>query len=211
MCFKIIKKYKLNDYINNIGIILGFSFVIYNLICFLIFFFIFLKSIKIKIFKLYINITPKKNIIIFNNSSHNNKANKLKKTKKKQKYINGIDKNISKNNDKYSRNNKNEKFEFEINSFTKIHYEKLKNIESNISNVKFDYSFNDDNNIDKDDYNNLPFTQSLRLDKRNIFLTFANIFKMKIEIIIILFYPKKFTNTLLKLSTYFLNLLFNIL
>ena len=38
---------------------------------------------------------------------------------------------------------------------------------------------------------------------------FVNIFKMKIEIIVILFYPEKFTNILLKLSTYFLDLLFN--
>ena len=38
---------------------------------------------------------------------------------------------------------------------------------------------------------------------------FVNIFKMKIEIILIFFYPEKFTNILLKLSTYFLNLLFN--
>ena len=38
---------------------------------------------------------------------------------------------------------------------------------------------------------------------------FVNIFKMKIEIIVILFYTEKFTNILLELSTYFLDLLFN--
>ena len=83
MCFKIIKKSKLNDYINNIGLILGFSFEIYNLIAFLLLFFIFLKAIKIKIFKLCINIPPKKNNIKY--ITYNNKANKLKKTKKKAK------------------------------------------------------------------------------------------------------------------------------
>ena len=46
MCFKIIKKYKLNDYISNTGLILDFSFEIYNLICFNILFYIY-KNIQV--------------------------------------------------------------------------------------------------------------------------------------------------------------------
>ena len=76
----------------------------------------------------------------------------------------------------------------------------------------FSYSFenyNNDNEINKEDYNDLPFTQALRLDKRNIMITFYSIFKMKIELIAIIFYPDEYIPRTFELSIYFLNFLFS--
>ena len=66
-----------------------------------------------------------------------------------------------------------------------------------------------DKEIDQDKYNDLPFSQALKLDKRNIFLIFISIFKLKIDLISILFYPEDFSNYSLDLSIYTLHLLFN--
>ena len=59
------------------------------------------------------------------------------------------------------------------------------------------------------DINNSPYKQALRLDKRNIFIMFFSIFKMKIEIISILFYPEEFTHLSLTLSIYSLDFLYS--
>ena len=62
------------------------------------------------------------------------------------------------------------------------------------------------NSIEEEDYNSLPFTLALRVDKRNFFSIYISIFKMKIEIIAILFYPDKFTHKSLTLSIYILDI-----
>ena len=65
------------------------------------------------------------------------------------------------------------------------------------------------NEIEEDEYNSLPYNQAIRLDKRNIFCIFISIFKMKIGIISILFFPEQFTHYSLNLSKYSFNFLFN--
>ena len=55
--------------------------------------------------------------------------------------------------------------------------------------------------IDEIDIDNSPYTQALRLNKRNIFIMFFNIFKMKIEIIALSIYSLDF------LFSYFMNAL----
>ena len=82
----------------------------------------------------------------------------------------------------------------------------------NNSEIILTYSYtnyNNDKEVDLDDYNDLPFTQALRLDKRNIFNIFISIIKMKIEIIAILFYPEEFTHRSLTLSIFLFDCLFS--
>ena len=59
------------------------------------------------------------------------------------------------------------------------------------------------------DYNILPYYQALKLDKRNIFVIYLNLVKMKFEIISILFYPEEFTHKSLELSVFTLDCLFS--
>ena len=58
------------------------------------------------------------------------------------------------------------------------------------------------NKIEEKDYNALPYSQALKLDKRNIFSIYISLIKMKIDIIPILFYPEEFTHISLTLSIY---------
>ena len=59
------------------------------------------------------------------------------------------------------------------------------------------------------DYNILPYYQALKIDKRNIFVIYLNLVKMKFEIISILFYPEEFTHKSLELSVFILDCLFS--
>ena len=80
------------------------------------------------------------------------------------------------------------------------------------SHINFDYSYinyNNDNEVDSENYNDLPFTQALRLDKRNIFNIYLSILKMKLEIVSIIFYPEEYTHRSLTLSIFLFNCLFS--
>ena len=66
---------------------------------------------------------------------------------------------------------------------------------------------NDD--VDINEYNQVPYTQALRIDNRSILLVFISLIKMKIDIISIIFYPEEYTHRPLLLSIYLLDFLFN--
>jgi hypothetical protein len=86
-----------------------------------------------------------------------------------------------------------------------IDYSYSKNIE-NIFKDKIELN---DKDILPSEYNKLPYSQALRIDKRNIFIIFFSIFKMKIDLISILFYPEQYADRILLLSIYYLNFLFS--
>ena len=55
----------------------------------------------------------------------------------------------------------------------------------------------------------MPYSTALEIDKRNIFLIYISLIKIKIDIIKLLFYPEKFSHLSLTLSIYFLDFLFS--
>ena len=59
------------------------------------------------------------------------------------------------------------------------------------------------------DYNSLPYSQALLLDKRNIFSIYKSFIKMKIDIISILFFSEEFTHRSLTLCLYALDFYFS--
>ena len=62
-------------------------------------------------------------------------------------------------------------------------------------------------NIEEKDYNFLPYSEALKLDKRNIFNIYMSLIKKKIDIISLLFYPEDFTHKSLTLCIYTLDFL----
>ena len=64
-------------------------------------------------------------------------------------------------------------------------------------------------NVEENDYNSLPYSLALKLDKRNFLLIYKSLLKNKIEIISILFYPEEFTHKSLTLCIYTLDFLFS--
>ena len=60
-----------------------------------------------------------------------------------------------------------------------------------------------------DNFNDLTYSEALRLDRRNFFRIFMLVLKMKIEIISILCNREEFTHISLTLSVYLLNFLFS--
>ena len=63
--------------------------------------------------------------------------------------------------------------------------------------------------IEEKNFNCLPYSQALNIDKRNIFSIYLSLIKMKIDIIPILFYPEDFTHKSLTLSLYIFDFLFS--
>ena len=63
--------------------------------------------------------------------------------------------------------------------------------------------------IEENDFNCLPYCQAIKFDKRNFFIIYMSLIKMKIDIISILFYPEDFTHKSLTLCIYTLDFLFS--
>ena len=63
------------------------------------------------------------------------------------------------------------------------------------------------NNIN---YNNLTYGEALKKDKRNIIKIFISLFKMKLEFIQLLIYPRDFSHKSLTFSLYFFDLLLDL-
>ena len=180
-CPSVLYKSKIEDYKNNSGIFIGAGIILFIFINSFIFTHSFLNQIRIDIFKLI----PKDKLYYSKNSCH-----KILKSKRKRLSLN---KRIGKN------------------KFKKLKNEILQGKPSFISSKEnpFIYLNIDENNkVDKDEYNKLPFSKALRLDKRDIFSIYISLIKMKIEILSILFFPEKFTHFSVTFSTYLLNLLF---
>ena len=206
-CTKVIINSKLDNFLKNIGFLFGFTAIIFNIINCFIFYLYFLTRIKIQTFKAYLK----------------NKYLKLSLIKEKKTFRNTEINNISSNqiinvkSKNYKNRNKNEKNK----KGKKIVVKKKKIIDTprvslpkeitklDLNDIINESHKNNDKEIDKDKFNDLPYSQALNLDKRNIFLIFISIFKLKIELISILFYPEDFSNYSLDLSIYTLHLLFN--
>ena len=207
-CYKIIIKLKFKDVIKNTGFFFGLGFLIFNIICCFIFAYHYLPQIRIQIYKLLPN---NKNLL---------KEKKNKKISKKNK-------NISKKNKKIFKRNKISKNEINSKNILLINFgkKKTKKIKCN-SNNKFNknkilkkrnnkiFDFRNETaghivDIEENDYNYLPYSQALILDKRNIFIIYISLIKNKIDIISILFYPVEFTHKSLTLCVYMLDFLFS--
>ena len=72
-----------------------------------------------------------------------------------------------------------------------------------------DLTKDNDDDIKFSEYNTIPYTQALRVDKRTFCRMLLNIFFMKTEIIALIFYPDEFTHKPLTLSIYILDFQFN--
>jgi hypothetical protein len=68
-------------------------------------------------------------------------------------------------------------------------------------------AFSNFRGVEENDYNFLPYSQAIKLDKRNIFLIYLSLLKNKIDIISILFYPDDFTHKSLNFCIYTLDFL----
>ena len=66
--------------------------------------------------------------------------------------------------------------------------------------------FTNDNEVDEKDLNTIPFTQALRIDKRNFFKMFISILAHKISIINIFYYKNPFQHLSITLSIYIFEL-----
>ena len=180
-CPSVLSKSKIEDYKNNSGIFIGTGVIFIIFINSFIFTHFFLNQIRIDIYKL-----------IPNDKLYYNKNNNQKILKRKIK--------------RFSLNKRKGK-----NKFKKLKNEKLKaksGFTSSKENPLINLEIGENNKIDKDEYNQLPFSMALRVDKRDIFSIYISLIKMKIEILSILFFPEKFTHFSVTFSTYLLDLLF---
>ena len=206
-CGKIFKKVKIKDYLNNSGFFLGIFYTIFNIICFILFTFVFTKKIRNQILKL----APQ-------NQKNNNKKINKKLSKKELKFNYKLNNNNKKEKQKtkYKLNSNNKQtINYLINTKRKkgkLNKEKEKKQKSKIDyyprkvfktkeTIKYNYDLSI-NGKNIDNYNILPYTRALKVDKRNIFIIFISLLKMKIEIISLLFYPEEFTHKSLTLSIY---------
>jgi len=229
-CYKIIKNSKIQDYFSNVGFYLGFIVMTFNSISLCIFYFYFLFKIRLEIYKLIPNqlrlfekIKEYKEKFKESNISFKEEEIISDKNLKKSKYKNKALISCSlKNKKNKNKNNKNKNKKNKLKLITQVdktsntdNFENPLQTKKNlVKREEFDLNFRDkiiinDKNIEPQEYNTLPYTQALRIDKRNIFRVFISLIKMKIEIINILFYPEEFTNRALLLSTYLLDFLFN--
>ena len=150
-----------------------------------------------------------------------NKNKKNKKNKKKQIMITEGEKK-KKEKKINSKNSKKNKLITEFISFNNFKLngkvsdkdsdqsiENIKNLD--IEKICLEKIIINDEDVDKNEYNTLPYTQALRIDKRNFLEIFLNLIKLKIDIISIILYPEEFTHRTLLLSIYSLDFLFKYL
>ena len=157
-----------------------------------------------------------------NKKNSYNKKNSFSKKNSIDKKDNKISINIKlKNKNNKNQNKKKSKFSTEAEKFnnsSKISKfinptQKANNLNKK-TKIDIDKNFEskiivNDKNVEPNEYNKVPYSQALRIDKRNIFIVFISLIKMKIEIITIILYPEEFTNRPLLLSIYLLDFLFN--
>ena len=232
-CYKIIKNSTFKQYINNVGLYLGAIIILYNIVTIFIFFGFFLNKIRTEAFRQIPTLfklkkmankikrkDKKKEENIPNSSKQrnipsnpkikkilrNSKKHFADKSQKKNKII--TETNSFNNRNSYILINNSNKL---INFISPFHQksENKKNDEIDFKKLYLKKIRLNDEDVDINDYNTLPYTQALRIDKRNIFLIFMNLIKMKIDIISIIFYPEEYTNRTLLISTYLLDFLFN--
>ena len=230
-CAKIIYNSSPSDAISNVAFYLGTFIVIFNIASFWIFFLVFLTQIRIQIF----NLIPD-NIKLFNkaqefkkkldsakNLINKNTSNPIRKgmsdsslnTMNSNKELKSISKGKKKNKKVKKSKFESKKFDSKNSNKNgnKEKYKAKKSMESykliNVDDIYKDKIILNDDEIEPSEYNEIPYTQALRVDKRNFFSIYYSLIKMKINIITIIFYHEDFTHRSLLLSMYFLDFLFN--
>ena len=212
-CYNILFEINIKDLISNFAFFFGASVLLFNIISCFIFFCYFLPQMRIQIYKLL----PKKTCISKEKQKKDETKRNLKKSKtrrlnKKANMIIKRNKRISKTNyyEKRKETKKNDliRFNQKIKNEVYIKNHNLKT-KKKIETDNNNNNNNKDKNMEEKDFNYMAYTKALRLDKRNIFLIYLSILKMKIEIISIFFYPEEFTHKSLTLSIYLLNILFS--
>ena len=74
------------------------------------------------------------------------------------------------------------------------------------NNILYSLRFTNDNEVDENDFNTIPFTQALRIDKRNFFKMFISVLAHEISIINIFYYKNPFRHLSIALSIYIFEL-----
>ena len=74
------------------------------------------------------------------------------------------------------------------------------------NNILYSLRFTNDNEVDEKDFNTIPFTQALRIDKRNFFKMFISVLAHEISIINIFYYKNPFRHLSIILSIYIFEL-----
>ena len=74
------------------------------------------------------------------------------------------------------------------------------------NNILSSLRFTKDNEVDEKDFNTIPFTQALRVDKRNYFKMFISVLAHEISIINIFYYKNPFRHLSIALSIYIFEL-----
>ena len=156
----------------------------------------------------------KKENIEKNNIYHkknNNEINEIAR-KKTAKYLTSkIKKNSNSRKGSDQKDMKQESEDYIINSnkysnITIIENKKKfirKNLKTKFKTNIYNYFNNvSDDKIDKKDYNKIPFTQALRIDKRNYFEMFLSFLANEIEIVKIFYYRDPYTHLSITLSLY---------
>jgi len=206
-CYHILLNLHYNNLFNNIGFYIGFFAFVINLFCILVFSFCTLNLIRLEIYKSIPNRNKLKEALNNNKPKKNiRRSNKNKKGKNKlnkNRVIKNLDKNKNINIIKQN-NNKSQNNSLMTKSTVKSWIKKEFDVDSENSE-----NFLDEEGIIKDiEYNVLPYTVALRKDRRNFMETLISIFKLKIEIISLIFYPEEFTYKSYTLSMYFLDFIF---
>ena len=67
-----------------------------------------------------------------------------------------------------------------------------------------------DNDVNKEEINNVPYTQALRVDKRNIFQIFISVIKNEIGFLNLYFYKNPYSHFSLDISIYLFELLLDL-
>ena len=197
-CYKILFKIDIITLLSNVGFLIGIGVILFVITNCFIFFFSILPKIRIRIFQLIPkkkNLSKKNILMNFNNMKINNKKSRYNFNYRKinSKFLSKKN-NILKTKIKKSFLNNNQ-----------ILKKKSNNESEKISWNKNKKSKN--NKIEEKEFNYLPYSLALKLDKRNICPIFISIIKKKIEIFSILFYQEEFTHKPITLSVYALVLL----
>ena len=222
-CYHILLNLDFIHLVNNFGFLFGLAVISFFIVCFFIFFFVFLPRIRIQIFKLIPNKDKLTKKLIERRKKTINTMKYIKRDSHLTRNMTNVKRKITIKNTKkivMISLNKNGKSQI-ISEKTKntIKYSAPIKRKSQVSEeiLFHNKNENEDNlnsnkgkKIDDIDLNFLPYTMALRLDKRDVLSTLISLLKMKIEIIPILFFPEEFTHKSITLSVYLLDLYYSL-
>ena len=211
-CYKIILSLHFKDLVTNAGFYFGAIIILFKIISCFIFSYYFLKQIRLQIYK---SIPNNKNLLKrLERKTKTNIPNKYILSENEK--INDMEIKETLSNDKIDsavvlmrRKRKGTKRKTSKRYKRNLRENNIKNSNEDLNTQQKYEVITNVEQIEEKDYNNLPYTQALNLDKRNFFSLYLSLIKMKIDIISILFYPDDFTHQSLTLSIYIFDFLFS--